>query len=107
MVMSFSFFFNDTATTEIYTLSLHDALPIWGEAELTLLSELSLTEDLDDQQLQRLDENLAPMERAFLDRRQLQIQRDLQEALRNGDEARADQLAVEKQDLARMLRSLK
>src|SRR5260370_10606746 len=30
--MSFSvalFFFNDTATTEIYTLSLHDALPIW------------------------------------------------------------------------------
>src|SRR2546430_5112571 len=28
---SFSFFFfNDTATTEIYTLSLHDALPIFG-----------------------------------------------------------------------------
>ena len=25
------FFFNDTATTEIYTLSLHDALPIWQE----------------------------------------------------------------------------
>ena len=24
-------FFNDTATTEIYTLSLHDALPIWVE----------------------------------------------------------------------------
>src|SRR2546430_8794009 len=27
----FFFFFNDTATTEIYTLSLHDALPIWAE----------------------------------------------------------------------------
>src|SRR5256885_5556677 len=27
-----SFFLNDTATTEIYTLSLHDALPIWKEA---------------------------------------------------------------------------
>src|SRR5476651_2834451 len=27
-VLSFFFFFNDTATTEIYTLSLHDALPI-------------------------------------------------------------------------------
>src|SRR2546427_8878130 len=27
------FFFNDTATTEIYTLSLHDALPIWFTAE--------------------------------------------------------------------------
>src|SRR2546429_3904841 len=26
------FFFNDTATTEIYTLSLHDALPILGKA---------------------------------------------------------------------------
>src|SRR5215510_15376433 len=33
MVMMYSispfFFFNDTATTEIYTLSLHDALPIY------------------------------------------------------------------------------
>src|SRR5256885_6369983 len=28
MMSPFSFFFNDTATTEIYTLSLHDALPI-------------------------------------------------------------------------------
>src|SRR2546427_12424497 len=28
----FFFFFNDTATTEIYTLSLHDALPIWEES---------------------------------------------------------------------------
>src|SRR2546429_4035000 len=27
-LISFFFFFNDTATTEIYTLSLHDALPI-------------------------------------------------------------------------------
>src|SRR5256885_15209094 len=27
--MCFFFFFNDTATTEIYTLSLHDALPIY------------------------------------------------------------------------------
>src|SRR2546430_7490071 len=29
--MFFFFFFNDTATTEIYTLSLHDALPISSE----------------------------------------------------------------------------
>src|SRR6266540_5471514 len=28
MSLVFFFFFNDTATTEIYTLSLHDALPI-------------------------------------------------------------------------------
>src|SRR5258707_6395874 len=37
--MYFFFFFNDTATTEIYTLSLHDALPIlpriwrWASSE--------------------------------------------------------------------------
>src|SRR3712207_7131897 len=29
MIFFCFFFFNDTATTEIYTLSLHDALPIW------------------------------------------------------------------------------
>src|SRR5689334_24690129 len=31
----FFFFFNDTATTEIYTLSLHDALPIYGIITVT------------------------------------------------------------------------
>src|SRR2546427_3198861 len=31
---SFFFFFNDTATTEIYTLSLHDALPILAGHEV-------------------------------------------------------------------------
>src|SRR5260221_10420534 len=30
----FFFFFNDTATTEIYTLSLHDALPISTQAQV-------------------------------------------------------------------------
>src|SRR5438552_14545963 len=29
-LLYFSFFFNDTAPTEIYTLSLHDALPIYS-----------------------------------------------------------------------------
>src|SRR2546430_12124 len=46
------FFFNDTATTEIYTLSLHDALPIserfpqfrgWGEAPLRPLAVEAIT----------------------------------------------------------------
>src|SRR5215469_18058812 len=44
MSMLFFFFFNDTATTEIYTLSLHDALPIphragyawWRQAQAQL-----------------------------------------------------------------------
>src|SRR2546428_13634748 len=31
-IFFFFFFFNDTATTEIYTLSLHDALPIFSLA---------------------------------------------------------------------------
>src|SRR6266487_7205529 len=31
LLFLFFFFFNDTATTEIYTLSLHDALPIASE----------------------------------------------------------------------------
>src|SRR6266540_7026383 len=31
----FFFFFNDTATTEIYTLSLHDALPIFSHRRAT------------------------------------------------------------------------
>src|SRR2546421_11402449 len=34
----FFFFFNDTATTEIYTLSLHDALPIYGDVDHVYLA---------------------------------------------------------------------
>src|SRR5947208_10905609 len=46
-----SFFFNDTATTEIYTLSLHDALPIClylasGLQRLTLNDRLPIAERL-------------------------------------------------------------
>src|SRR5260370_22575462 len=35
----FLFFFNDTATTEIYTLSLHDALPIWSVVQTWRLEQ--------------------------------------------------------------------
>src|ERR1051326_9603023 len=35
----FFFFFNDTATTEIYTLSLHDALPISGSREAGMVRD--------------------------------------------------------------------
>src|SRR2546429_5430340 len=34
------FFFNDTATTEIYTLSLHDALPIFCRRETAIVTRL-------------------------------------------------------------------
>src|SRR5438309_7183392 len=33
------FFFNDTPTTEIYTLSLHDALPIYRREKVTYLGQ--------------------------------------------------------------------
>src|SRR5438034_8435965 len=39
------FFFNDTATTEIYTLSLHDALPIYRRKR-RLRSEIAVRQNL-------------------------------------------------------------
>src|SRR2546430_16996025 len=42
----FLFFFNDTATTEIYTLSLHDALPIYLDvAYVARLARINLSEE--------------------------------------------------------------
>src|SRR5256885_16231836 len=38
----FFFFFNDTATTEIYTLSLHDALPISKAAAMEIIADEAL-----------------------------------------------------------------
>src|SRR3712207_9227410 len=40
------FFFNDTATTEIYTLSLHDALPIWEVDVLARVGEVGVGAEL-------------------------------------------------------------
>src|SRR3712207_8664052 len=52
----FIFFFNDTATTEIYTLSLHDALPIYHRGETT--AEVTSAHPLTDDQVQALRQNL-------------------------------------------------
>src|SRR3954449_6200044 len=41
----FFFFFNDTATTEIYTLSLHDALPIYSSHTLISYAVFCLREE--------------------------------------------------------------
>src|SRR5438093_9259228 len=40
MYLFIFFFFNDTATTEIYTLSLHDALPIFDAVDLPVSADL-------------------------------------------------------------------
>src|SRR5258708_12180141 len=42
------FFFNDTATTEIYTLSLHDALPISPRTDILLCPQVETESDLSD-----------------------------------------------------------
>src|SRR2546430_12513739 len=43
------FFFNDTATTEIYTLSLHDALPIYlDRARLRIVRAVEIAQAVDD-----------------------------------------------------------
>src|SRR3712207_7483776 len=42
MLFCFFFFFNDTATTEIYTLSLHDALPIFNNLLTIIKSSTDL-----------------------------------------------------------------
>src|SRR5690606_39417261 len=43
LVLSIFFFFNDTSTTEIYTLSLHDALPIYSTENKFLVALSSNT----------------------------------------------------------------
>ncbi|PYQ53765.1 MAG: DNA primase [Acidobacteria bacterium] len=78
-----------------------------GEAELTLLSEVTLTEDLEDVALGRLDEVLIPMQKAYIERRKREIQQDIEEAVRNGDHSRERQLDTEKLELSRMLSTLK
>src|SRR5439155_19694168 len=54
------FFFNDTATTEIYTLSLHDALPIFG---VKIFSRKGIEKDdrakaIEAEELEMMEKNL-------------------------------------------------
>ncbi len=75
-----------------------------GEAELTLLSEVTLTEDLDDGSLSRLDQILIPMQKSYLERRTRDIQRELSDAQKAGNDERVSELLAEKN---RMLSTLK
>src|ERR1035441_11060848 len=64
----FFFFFNDTATTEIYTLSLHDALPIYIlQVDFQLLAEDALYRNLGRLHAQRvvIEAALAERERTL------------------------------------------
>src|SRR5256885_17120584 len=48
LLLLYFFFFNDTATTEIYTLSLHDALPILRERARELGLDVGVRELMRD-----------------------------------------------------------
>ena len=78
-----------------------------GEAELTLLSEVTLTDDLDESAIARLDEVLIPMQKAFIERRKREIQREIEDAVRAGDQNRERVLDAEKLELSRMSNTLK
>src|SRR2546422_11399876 len=52
------FFFNDTATTEIYTLSLHDALPISLEKVAVEFREVVLLADVEEFSYREIAETL-------------------------------------------------
>jgi len=78
-----------------------------GEAELTLLSELTLSDDLDDAELARIDENLRALERLAADRRLRGLQREIQEAQQAGDETRISELWQQKRRWMQVLDTLK
>src|SRR2546427_6696626 len=56
------FFFNDTATTEIYTLSLHDALPIFGALGVVFLVHGILTQGFSVSVLPRSEEHTSELQ---------------------------------------------
>src|SRR5256885_12226157 len=56
------FFFNDTATTEIYTLSLHDALPISDEEGRVLVRNNVRRHPSRAAQLQRSEEHTSELQ---------------------------------------------
>src|SRR2546422_10164687 len=58
----FFFFFNDTATTEIYTLSLHDALPIYRRRERGQRRGERKDADPDREQLPRSEEHTSELQ---------------------------------------------
>ncbi len=112
-------FFSDSACKTLFSIIKSEfsggqpidysqiATHLRGEAELTLLSEVTLTEDLDESAIARLDEVLIPMQKAHIERRKRDIQREIEEAVRSGDHDRERRLDAEKLDLSRMLNALK
>src|SRR5260370_5330636 len=81
MVVWFCFFFNDTATTEIYTLSLHDALPISGRRLPTVRRTGPARTDCRRQSVLRSEEHTSELQshlnlvcRLLLEKKKMSIQ---------------------------------
>src|ERR1041385_5690102 len=78
-----------------------------GEVELALLSELAVSEEIDDPRALQIDQILRPLERNQLDRRALELQREFMEAEKAGNLDRQRELDLERTELRRMLNALK
>src|SRR2546426_11763332 len=82
----FFFFFNDTATTEIYTLSLHDALPILVD----LIAGLEVALDFPEEQIG----HDCPPARATVTRLRDEVQRWLTSADRKSTRLNSSHLVI-------------
>ncbi len=112
-------YFEDPACRTLFSITksdLHAGKPIdfaavstqvKGEAELTLLSELVLGDLFEPGFFGRIEEALQPLERNYVERRKLQIQREIAEASKQGNDDRVQELLREKQEILRMSSKLK
>src|SRR2546430_2025797 len=90
---AFFFFFNDTATTEIYTLSLHDALPISEQPDLALVRRDDIHDHTDRRRLPGAVRAEQPEDHCARDRERQRVDRGVTgEAF--GDSVEHDEGAV-------------
>src|SRR5215213_11774973 len=89
LIFLFFFFFNDTATTEIYTLSLHDALPISIDDALHLEAEGALGALLEHAHARDVD---GAFERAAFDVRADLVELQLERVGEDADHRSPDHL---------------
>lgn len=83
------------------------ATHVKGEAELTMLSELALSQDVESSAHPSVDHAILLMERAWISRRLRDLQIEIQNAERGGDSERELALLQEKDELSRRLHPLK
>ena len=112
-------YFEDPACRTLFSITksdLHAGKPIdfaavsthvKGEAELTLLSELVLGDLFEPGFFNRIEEALQPLERNYVERRKQQIQREIAEAIKDGNDERVRELDREKLDISRISSKLK